>query len=73
MCLVCGTQVAVFEDSDLNCHYTTRSEDKYGNLSDKDNTRVPDALLAKLKSQHGLFAKLHTPRDADVRTTYVNS
>lgn len=61
------------KDSNLNRHYTTWHEDKCGNLSDKECTRVPDALLAKLKSHQGLFAKRHTPRDAAVRTSYVNS
>lgn len=57
----------------MNRHNTTWHEDKYGNLSDKECTWVPDALLAKLKSPQGLFAKLHTPRDTAIGTSYVNS
>ena len=73
VCLICGTQVAVFKDYNLNRHYTTKHEDKYRNLTDEERTRESDALLAKLQTQQGLFTKLHTPRDAAVRTSYVIS
>uniref|UniRef100_A0A669BDA4 SPIN-DOC-like zinc-finger domain-containing protein n=1 Tax=Oreochromis niloticus TaxID=8128 RepID=A0A669BDA4_ORENI len=73
VCLVCGTQVAVLKDYNLNRHYTTKHEDKYKNLSEKERARVSDALLAKLQTQQGLFTKLHTTREAAVRTSYVIS
>lgn len=71
--LICGTQVAVFKDFKLNRHYTSKHEDKYRTLSDEERTRESDALQAKLQTQQGLFTKLHTPRDAAVRTSYVIS
>lgn len=73
VCLVCGTQVAVFKEYNLNRHYTTKHEDKYRNLSGEERARESDALLAKLQTQRGFFTKLHTPRDAAVRTSYVIS
>lgn len=73
MCLVCGTRVAVFKEYNLNRHYTTKHEDKYRKLSGEERARESDALLAKLQTQRGFFTKLHTPRDAAVRTSYVIS
>ena len=73
VCLVCGTQVAVFKEYNLNHHYTTKHEEKYRNLSGEERARESDALLAKLQTQQGFFTKLHTPRDAAVRTSYVIS
>lgn len=73
VCLICGTQVSVLKDYNLNRHYTTRHEDKYRNLSDEERAQESDALLAKLQTQQGLFMKLHTHRDAAVRTSYVIS
>ncbi|KAM3859884.1 general transcription factor II-I repeat domain-containing protein 2A-like [Diretmus argenteus] len=66
-------QVAVFKDYNLNRHYTTKHGDKYRNLSDEEHTREADALMVKLQTQQGLFTKLHTPRDAAVRTSFVIS
>lgn len=73
VCLVCGTQVAVFKEYNLNRHYTTKHEDKYRNLSGEERARESNALLAKLQTQRGFFTKLHTPRDVAVRTSYVIS
>ncbi|KAL3975343.1 C-C motif chemokine 24 [Sarotherodon galilaeus] len=56
VCLVCGTQVAVLKDYNLNRHYTTKHEDKY-----------------RKRAHKGLFTKLHTTREAAVRTSYVIS
>ncbi|KAM3836157.1 general transcription factor II-I repeat domain-containing protein 2A-like [Diretmus argenteus] len=66
-------QVAVFKDYNLNRHYTTKHGDKYRNLSDEEHAREADALMVKLQTQQGLFTKLHTPRDAAVRTSFVIS
>uniref|UniRef100_A0AAY5KZX0 HAT C-terminal dimerisation domain-containing protein n=1 Tax=Esox lucius TaxID=8010 RepID=A0AAY5KZX0_ESOLU len=68
VCLICGTQVSVLKDYNLNRHYTTKHEDKYRNLSDEERAWDSDALLAKLQTQQGLFTKLHTPRDAAIWT-----
>lgn len=73
VCLICGTQVAVFKDYNLNRHYTTKHEDKYRNLSDEERAREADALMVKLQTQQGLFTKLHTTRNAAVRTSFVIS
>ena len=69
VCLICGTQVAVFKDYNLNRQYTTKHEDKYKNLTGEERERESDALLAKLQTQQGLFTKLHTRREAAVRTS----
>ena len=55
MCLVCGVQVAVFKDYNLNRHYVTKHKEKYKNLSDQERARESDALLAKLQYQQGLL------------------
>lgn len=49
MCLICGTQTAVFNEYNLNRHYTTKHEDKYRNLSDEERGRESDSLLANYK------------------------
>ena len=53
MFLICGTQIAVFKECISHCDYTTKSEDKYRNLSDEERARE--------SSQQGFFTKLHTP------------
>lgn len=63
----------MLKDYNLNRHYTTKHEEKYRNLTDEERAKESDALLAKLQTQQGLFTKLHTPRDAAVRTSYVIS
>lgn len=73
VCLVCGVQVAVLKDYNLNRHYVTKHEEKYKNLSDQERAKESDALLAKLQNQQGLFTKLCTSRDAAVKTSYVIS
>ncbi|XP_074513994.1 general transcription factor II-I repeat domain-containing protein 2A-like [Sebastes fasciatus] len=73
VCLVCGVQVAVFKDYNLNRHYVTKHEEKYKNLSEQERARESDALLAKLQNQQGLFTKCCTSRDAAVKTSYVIS
>ena len=50
VCLICGTQVAVLKDYNLNRHYMTKHEDKYRNLFYEERTRE-SALLAKLHTQ----------------------
>ncbi len=55
VCLVCGTQVAVFKDYNLNRHYVTKHEETHKNLTDEERAREWDALLAKLQNQQGLF------------------
>ncbi|GCC38090.1 hypothetical protein chiPu_0016601 [Chiloscyllium punctatum] len=71
MCLVCGAQVTVFKDYNLNHHYVTKLAEKYNNLSDQERARELDALLAKLHNQQRRFTKLHISRDAAVKTSYV--
>ncbi len=53
--LVCGAQVAVFKDYNLNRHYVTKHEETHKNLTDEERAREWDALLAKLQNQQGLF------------------
>lgn len=73
MCLVCGIQIAVFKDYNLNRHYETKHAEKYKNLTDEERVRTCEALLAKLQNQQGLFTKLHTSRDGAVKTSFVIS
>ena len=73
VCLVCGVQVAVFKDYNLNRHYVTKHEEKYKNVSEQEHAKESDALLAKLQNQQGLFTKCCTSRDAAVKTSYVIS
>ncbi|GCC40124.1 hypothetical protein chiPu_0024099 [Chiloscyllium punctatum] len=73
VCLVCGAQVAVFKDYNLNRHYVTKHAEKYNNLSDQERVRESGALRAKLPNQQRLFTKLHISRDAAVKTSYVIS
>lgn len=73
VCLICGTEVAVLKDYNLNRHYATKHADKYRNLSDNERARESAGLLAKLQTQQGLFSQLYTARDAAVRTSYVIS
>ena len=47
VCLVCGEQVAVLKDYNLNRHYNTKHAEKYGNLTDADRAQTSEALLAK--------------------------
>lgn len=62
--LVCGEQIAVLKDYNLNRHYETKHAEKYKNLTDAERARTSEALLAKLQKQQGLFTKLHGSRDA---------
>ncbi|XP_023812089.1 general transcription factor II-I repeat domain-containing protein 2B-like [Oryzias latipes] len=73
VCLICGAKVAVFKDYNLNRHYTTKHEEKYRNLSDEERAKESEALLQKLQTQQGLLTKLHAPRNAAVRTSFVIS
>ena len=73
VCLVCGTQVAVFKEYNLSRHYATKHADKYKNLSEEEQAKESDALLAKLQSQQNIFTKRSTSRDAAVETSYVLS
>ena len=73
VCLVCGTQVAVFKEYNLNCHYRIKHEEKYKNLSDEEHTRESNTLLAKLQNQQEFFTKRCTSRYAAVKTSYVIS
>lgn len=73
VCLICGAKVAVFKDYNLNRHYTTKHEEKYRNLSDEERAKESEALLGKLHTQQEVFTKLHAPRNAAVRTSYVIS
>ena len=59
----------MLKEHNLNLHYMTNHEYRYGNLSDEECTREPDALLVKLKTHQGPFAKLHTAIDAAVSQT----
>ncbi|KAM4555660.1 general transcription factor II-I repeat domain-containing protein 2A-like [Odontesthes bonariensis] len=59
VCLVCGTQVAVLKDYNLNRHFVTKHEEKYKNLSDEERAREADGLLANAN------------RDATVKTSFV--
>lgn len=63
VCLICGTQVAVLKDYNLNHHYTTKHEYKYRNISEKEHASESDALLAKLQTEQGLFNKLQTTKE----------
>ena len=73
MCLVCGEQVAVLKDYNLNRHYNTKHAEKYGNLTDADRAQTSEALLAKLQKQKGGFTKRCTSRDAAAKTSFVIS
>ena len=71
MCLVCGEQVAVLKDYNLNRHYNAKQAEKYGNLTYADRERTSEALLAKLQKQQGCFSKRCTSRDAAAKTSFV--
>ena len=71
VCLVCGEQVAVLKDYNLNRHYNTKHAEKYGNLTDADRARTSEAFLAKLQKQRGCFTKCCTSRDAAAKPSFV--
>ena len=48
--LVCGEQVAVLKDYDLNRHYRTKHADKYKSLTGAEWARATDGLLVKLQT-----------------------
>lgn len=73
VCLVCGEEIALFKDYNLSRHYDNKHSEKYKNLSDAERARTSEALLAKLQKQQGFFTKLHTSRDAAIRTSFVIS
>lgn len=73
VCLVCGVQVAVPTDYNLNRHYETKHAAKYKNMTVAEWEWTSEALLAKLQNQQGHFTKLHTSRDGMVRTSFVIS
>ncbi|KAL2079794.1 hypothetical protein ACEWY4_025538 [Coilia grayii] len=73
VCLVCGTQVAVLKDYNLNRHFATKHEEKYKNLTDEDRAREAGTLLAKLHTQQAVFTKCHANRDTAVKTSFVLS
>ena len=50
VCLVCGEQVAVLKDYNLNRHYGTKHADKYKNLADAGRARAADGLLVKMQT-----------------------
>lgn len=52
LCLICGAQVAVFKDDNINLHYRTKHEDIYRNLSYEECTRES---ISNLQTQQGLF------------------
>lgn len=70
MCLVCGEQIAVFKDYNLNRHSETKHAEKYKNLMEAERPRVSEDLLTKFQRQQGFFfkKKFHSSRDAAVRT-----
>ena len=53
--MLCGEQVAVLKDYNLNRHYNTKHAEKSDNLTDADRARTSEALLAKLRKQTRLF------------------
>lgn len=57
----------------MNRHYETKHAEKYKNLTDAERAQTSEALLAKLQKQQELFIKLHTSRDAAVKTSFVIS
>lgn len=63
----------MFKDYNLNRHYETKHAEKYKNLTEAERARVSKDLLAKLQRQQGFFTKLHSSRDAAVRTSFVIS
>ncbi|XP_060929426.1 general transcription factor II-I repeat domain-containing protein 2-like [Limanda limanda] len=75
VCLVCGEQIAVFKDYNLNRHYETKHGENYRKLTDEERARTSEVLLSKLQKQQSLFTKLPTtpPRDGAVRTSFVIS
>ena len=73
VCLVCGDQIAVFKEYNLNRHYKTKHSENYKNLSDAEMARMSEDLVAKLKKQQGVFTKLHTYREAATKTSFVIS
>lgn len=48
MFLVCGIQVTVFKDYNLNCHYMTKQKEIYKNLTDAECAKELEALLARV-------------------------
>ncbi|XP_069584553.1 general transcription factor II-I repeat domain-containing protein 2B-like [Ranitomeya imitator] len=73
VCLVCGEQIAVFKDYNLNRHYETKHAQKYKNLTEAERARASEDLLSKLQTQKRFFTKLHASRDAAIRTSFVKS
>lgn len=55
VCLVCGEQIAVLKDYNLNRHYETKHAEKYKNVTDAELARTSEILLAKLQKQQGFF------------------
>ena len=72
-CLVCGEQVAVFKDYNLNRHYETKHAAKYQHMSDEERARAADVLVAKLTKQQHCFTKLYASRDAATRASLLIS
>ena len=70
VCIVCGIQIAVFKDYNLNRYYKTKHAEKYKTLTDAERARTSDAFLAKLQNQQGPSTKLHTSRDGAVKTNF---
>ncbi|XP_077113087.1 general transcription factor II-I repeat domain-containing protein 2-like [Ranitomeya variabilis] len=68
--LVCGEQIAVCKDYNVNRHYETKHAQKYKNLAEAERARASEDLLSKLQRQKGLFTKLHASRDAAIRTSF---
>ncbi|MBN3302039.1 PLCZ1 phosphodiesterase, partial [Amia calva] len=73
VCFVCGEQIAVLKDYNLNRHYETKHAKNYKNLTNAERAQTSEALLAKLQKQQSLFTKLCTPRDAAAKTSFVIS
>ncbi|XP_068189785.1 general transcription factor II-I repeat domain-containing protein 2-like [Antennarius striatus] len=73
VCLVCGDQIAVFKDYNLNRHYTTKHADRYKNLTDDARARTSEALLAKLQTQQDCVGNANTPGDAIAKASLMIS
>lgn len=56
VCLIRGTQIALFQGYNWNRHYTAKNHDEYRSIPDEDHARKSDPLLAKPQIQQGPFS-----------------
>ena len=71
--LVCGEHVAVFKECNESRQYETKHVEKYRHLTETERARISKDLQAKLREQQSYFTKLHAPRDAATKTSFMIS